>query len=155
MLDKSKLIKALSQWIQVILVKKAQGRNPTSYSLVTRIEWDKVWRTAFEAETPDEVYDFTPWKYTLSKDLLTNERVSLYGIARQRVSDLADEEDDEDCPKQINLGAANSWERNGRIEFLEQEIRRLQNQISFQTREPVEVKRVPAPTKSRLKRVSA
>jgi hypothetical protein len=58
MLNVSKLKSMLNAGQQVILIKAAKGPHPTSYSLVTRYEGDNIWRTPFEAEDADEVYDF-------------------------------------------------------------------------------------------------
>ena len=115
---------------QVILIKAAKGPHPTSYSLVTRYEGDNIWRTPFEAEDADEVYDFDIWHYTFSKDLSNNPRVSIYWVAAERYDD--DYEDD-DCEEDeydteeppVRRSIDNSQAK--RIQELEQQIWLLQH----------------------------
>ena len=89
-----KIKAALDKGLRVILKKAANGSNPTSYSLVKRYEWSKLRRTPFEAETPEEVYDFDTGKFTF-EHLETNSRISFLKSVQARVEDDFDDDEDD------------------------------------------------------------
>lgn len=86
---------ALDKGLRVILKKSATSENPTSYSLVKRYEGSKVWRTPFEAESVDEVYDFDTGKFTL-EHLDENRRITFLKTVTPQVEDEDDDEDYDD-----------------------------------------------------------
>lgn len=85
----------------VILVKAANKSNPKSYSLVTRYEGTKVWRTPFEALSPEEVEDFHTGKFTL-QHLDENPRVSIYKTIDWIQRETFEEDDEYDDEEDVN-----------------------------------------------------
>ncbi len=78
----------------VILRKSPTSDNPTSYSLVKRYEGSKVWRTPFEANKRDEVYDFETGKFTF-EHIDNNPRISFYkAVDWDNYAEDFDDEDD-------------------------------------------------------------
>jgi len=95
MLNVDKVKRALDEGKHVVLVKKATREYPTSYSLVVDYEGDKVYRTPFEAEAPEDCAMFDVWVFTFSKNLATNSRVSINSIVEPEDLDCNDFDDDD------------------------------------------------------------
>ena len=117
---------------QVILVKAAKGPYPISYSLVTRYEGDNIWRTPFEADSPEEVYDFDIWHYTFSKDLWTNPRVSIYWVAEAHYDEDYDDDDyeeDEYDTEEAPVVRRNVPTNVSRPDYKDVKIKELEQQI--------------------------
>ena len=154
MLDVSKLKQALNAGNNVILKKAAKGPHPVSYSLVTNYEWDNVWRTPFEAESPDEVYDFGTGHYTFSKNLANNSRVSIYKIVEPK-EDFNDEDfDDEDYDVPQTRGKTVVSRDSETIARLQDEIINLQRQVQRLSNPVPTQTPVQTPTRSRWRRVA-
>lgn len=127
MLNVSKIKQALDSGKHVILVKARNGKHPTSYSLVTCYEWDNVWRTPFEAEFPNEVYDFDTGHYTFSKNLANNPRVSIYQTVEPRSVWPEVDYDEEDYYEETSDSKY--------TQLLEKRVAELENRIMEITKE--------------------